>query len=114
MVDGLPPHLGPVMRQAAQAVDVILKQIGIDGADPQSKSLRILSRGLPVVRLIPGDMQSDTGARAGHPLDHRGVCQLFGESACRSRPGEDFEARAGIAVAPGWSLDGKGLNAYED
>src|SRR5262245_31691295 len=74
---GWPPYLGPGMCQAAEFIDVILKQIGVDGADAQPKSLRFLSRGLPVVRLIPGDMQSNTGARAGQPLDHRGVRQLF-------------------------------------
>ncbi len=90
MLDGLTPYPGLRVRQAAQAIDVILKQIGIDGANTQPKSLRFLSRGLPVVRLVPGNMQRDAGARAGHPLDHRGVRQLFVQSCvplpARQRP----------------------------
>src|SRR5271165_2982905 len=114
MLDGLAAYTGLGMCQAAELIGVLLEEIGIDGTDPQPQSLCIVSCGLPVIRLIPGNVQRDSRTCPGEPVDDGGVLQLLVQITRRSRPGEDFKACAGIAVTPGWRFDGKGLNAQHN
>src|SRR5579885_1406744 len=98
MRDSSLPHLLIEMTQAAEAIHVILKEIRIDRANPQTKSTRIFLHRLPVIFLVPGNMDGDAGTDAGNSLHLSCIIQLFTQRCGRSRPVKYLEARARITI----------------
>src|SRR5579864_9275593 len=110
MLDCALSYLLIKMAQAAEAVTLLLKEIGIDCANTQAKSIGIILHCLPIVFPIPGYVNGDAWADARDLVDLGRVCQLFAQGAGRSWPMKHLEARARIAITPRGRFDGDALD----
>ena len=53
------------MAEGAELVDVVLEDVGVDGPDAESETLRVDFQLIPIVRLVPRYVQGDGGRDAG-------------------------------------------------
>src|SRR5260370_35115291 len=91
MVAGMLLDLLVEMTKAAEAVHILLKQIRIDRAYAQSQWADMRFDRLPVIYLIPGYVNGNTGANASDFVDLRRVCKLLTQATSRSWPVKDLE-----------------------
>ncbi len=79
VVQSLLAHAAVRVAQRAEAVFVVLKHVGVDGADAHALLRGVLAHGcvVAVLRLVPGDVDGDGGGDAGHLVYHSGVVHLL-------------------------------------
>ena len=79
VVERLLLDAGVRIAQRAEAVLVILEDVGVDRADVDALRLGVLAHGgvVVVLRLVPRNVDGDGGRDAGHLVDHGGVVQLL-------------------------------------
>jgi hypothetical protein len=104
VLHGSPPHLATRVAEAAQAIGLVLEQVGVDATDPQAKVLRVPARCSPVAGAVPGDVDRDRRADPGQTVHLGRVLELLLQRARGAGPGEHPEAGAAVAVAPGGRL----------
>ena len=111
MIDGQFAGPGMGVPQGAQAVFIILKDVGINRPNTDALLFSILAEGRVIAILghIPGDMDGDRRGDPRHLVDHSGVVDLLPGGAGRAGPGEILETRPGIGIPPGGGLDLLGL-----
>ncbi len=93
------------VAQAAKPVDVILEEVWVDSTYPDALSFGEPYEFLPVVDLVPRDMDRDARAGPGQLMDERRVRNPLMDRARRAWPWIGMEASAGIAIPPRRRLD---------
>ncbi len=104
VIGRLASHRRVRVADAAELVRFLLEQVRIDGADPQAEIRRMLPQRTVVVDLVPGDVNGDGGRDPGQLMDLRRVLELLERVPRHAWLRKDFEAGAGVAVAPGGRL----------
>jgi hypothetical protein len=94
------------MRERAQAVVVVLEQVGVDRPDEDAEVGGVRGELVVVVDQVPRDVQRDPRGDAGERVDLRGVLELLERVAGDAGLAEDLEPGAGVAERPGGQLDG--------
>src|SRR5690349_17955864 len=97
----------PRTADRAKFVNLVLEEIGIDGANPNSL-IRSEIRNLPGIatfREIPLDVHRHAGTRAGHPLNFSRILNLLLDGFSRRRLKELAKARTRVRVAPARSFN---------
>jgi len=105
MADRLATHRRIRVAERAKAVVVFLKDVGVDGSDPDAQVLGVLSQRFPVVYSVPWNMQSDRGSDTSDLMYERGIGHLLIRISSCAGPGEDLETSARVAIAPRRGLD---------
>src|SRR6516164_2787130 len=98
-------------------VDLVLKQVGIDRARRDAKTLSpLLDRGgiFEPIGKVPRDMQSDARARARDPMDLSGVTEFLFGSGSRGGLQIFSKARSGVGETPGGQLDTELIESRQD
>ena len=96
-------------------INLVLKKIGIDCADPHSVLLRHLG-GIGRINThgeIPLHMHGNGRAAAGVFVNRPGVGEFLFDGTGRSGLKEFTEAGAGIAIAPGGGFDLEAVEQFE-
>ena len=121
VVDRAAADCGVLARERAAAVALVLKDVGVDRADP--KAPRLGGRGerasplddrvAAAPRDIPQDVDRDRRAASGQAMDLGRVIKLVLGRERRGVLEELPEAGAGVGEAPGRQLDLKGPKPRE-
>src|ERR687894_1577454 len=99
------------VADAPELVVLLLKQIGIYGPDAKPQALGTFPQLPVVVHPVPGYVYGHRGAYTGESVNLGGVGQLLEGVAGGTRLREDFEAGAGVTVAPRRCLQALGSQA---
>src|SRR5215207_4153821 len=97
---GLAPHRGVRVADASEPVVLFLKEVWVYGPDPQPQRARVLLQLPVVIDPVPGDVDGYRRTYARVAVNLGGVRELLERVARHTRLREDFEAGAGVAVAP--------------
>ena len=105
---------GVLVRDRAQPVALILKEVRIDGTDPEPSGGGHLRRVAGLVSLeVPLDVDRDARAAPRHPVDLRGIVELVLERERRGILQILAETSAGVREAPAGEFDAESIEAGE-
>ena len=100
VLQSLPADLGVGVAERAEPIVLVLKDVGVDGAEANAALFGVAAQSVVVVGLVPGNVERHAGGGAGEPVDRGGVVELLEDGAGSAGPGKGLEAGAGVAVAP--------------
>jgi hypothetical protein len=104
------PDIRIWVSQRAVFVNLILKNVGIDGARPHRIFFREsfdLIDAVDSVWKIPQHVQCDSGAGARPAVDFARVAEFLLDGRCRGGLQKLAEPRSGVRKTPRWQLDPK-------
>ena len=80
---------------------VVLERVGVHRVEREPERLGVLAQGGNVVRLVPGDVETDRPVRTGQCVQRRDVVELFLDPARLPAAGKAAEAGAAGPERPG-------------
>jgi hypothetical protein len=105
VVERLPANAGVGVADAAEPVLLLLEEVRVDRAEADPLVGGEAIELVPVVRLIPRDVDGHARTGAGKTVHQSRVRDALVDGACGAGPREDAEARTRVAVAPRGRLD---------